>query len=760
MQRDRAGVPLFWELYFQTEPYEEISNTAPVDAFIDTILAYGDEPPPAVVAATGELDWRLLSSIDVMRVEWDKLRAHLTHLDALNAFLLFPSTAVLCFGIAAHQKRFDLLSQHVPKEDLDESLPVSFGELDPIRVRIIGFEPLVGIRSIKTNSINQFIAVRGTVIRTGNISPLMVSMNFVCAKCEAAYTQFFQDGKYTVPTRCFTRNCRSRAFDPVYSSAKSRDSQTLKIQELMSDSLMDAGRVPRAIECELTDDMVDFCRPGDVVVVCGIVRSVSTEVQKKSKGMDARAMYSLHVEANSLSSDRQWTSMNASSSGRPDLQLIRAIIDEGPQRIFPLVANSICPSIYGHELVKAGIALTLFGGVRRFAEDTNRVAIRGDPHLFIVGDPGLGKSQMLTAAAQIAPRGVYVCGGYTTSAGLTVTLHKEQGSNDFSIEAGALVLGDKGICCIDEFDKMSQEHSALLEAMEQQNISIAKAGIICTLPCRTSVIAAANPVGGHYDRSKTVAENLKVAPAVLSRFDLIFILLDKPDEELDELLSDHVMAIHTNGGRSRGTSSRMRSARLESEYAEDSLENRLRVNPHDFDHLPSHCLRKYIAYAREYCHPELSDGAIEILKEFYLSLREKHKSVDSTPITTRQLESLIRLSEARARMELRQIVTAEDARDVVEIMKASLYQTVEDQFGNIDFRRTTGMSVGNAMRKMYSILLRRVSSDGYEFTVEDMRKIKDEHNIVVTGSFLDFIDKMNNNNYLLKKGGGRYKVVT
>ena len=191
----------------------------------------------------------------------------------------------------------------------------------------------------------------------------------------------------------------------------------------------------------------------------------------------------------------------------------------------------------------AGLSLALFGGVQKWAADKDRIAVRGDTHCLIVGDPGLGKSQMLQAVASISPRGVYVCGSYSTTSGLTVTLLRE-GSGDNVLEAGALVLADQGCCCIDEFDKMGHEHQSLLEAMEQQSISIAKAGIICSLPARTSVIAAANPVGGHYNKAKTVAENLKLSPAVLSRFDLIFILIDRPDEALDKLLSEHVMALH------------------------------------------------------------------------------------------------------------------------------------------------------------------------------------------------------------------------
>jgi DNA helicase MCM8 len=349
-----------------------------------------------------------------------------------------------------------------------------------------------------------------------------------------------------------------------------------------------------------------------------------------------------------------------------------------------LIVNSFSPAIFGHEMVKAGILFALFGGRRRSKTALDRTAIRSDPHVLVVGDPGLGKSQMLSAAVKVAPRGVYVCGSSGVSTGgLTVTLVRGSGS-DFALEAGALVLGDQGCCCIDEFDKMTTDHNALLEAMEQQSISIAKAGIICTLPARTSVIAAANPVGGHYNMSKTVSENLKMNTALLSRFDLIFILMDKPDGEMDQYLSRHVMALHSGNteglpafrpGQSQdfdedstqpSQSQRRRGVKSEMDRP---LSERLRMtNDDNMELIPLPLLRKYIAYARKYVHPRLSPEAAATLQDFYLMMRAKHRSPDGTPVTTRQLESMIRMTEAKARMELREVVTRRDAMDVIEIM--------------------------------------------------------------------------------------------
>lgn len=220
------------------------------------------------------------------------------------------------------------------------------------------------------------------------------------------------------------------------------------------------------------------------------------------------------------------------------------------------------------------------------------------------------------SAVKLAPRGVYVCGNATTTAGLTVTICKDSETGDTALEAGALVLGDQGVCCIDEFDKM-KEHHALLEAMEQQSISVAKSGIVCSLPARTSIIAAANPVGGHYNKQKTVSENLKMNGALLSRFDLVFILLDVADENMDAFLSDHIMKIHS------GTLTTGAKRVVQRQTESCSLLERLRIfSNEEIDPIPPSLLRKYISYARTYSKPKLTKEAAELLQNFYMQLRK------------------------------------------------------------------------------------------------------------------------------------------
>ncbi|KAJ2807192.1 DNA replication licensing factor mcm8 [Coemansia furcata] len=375
---------------------------------------------------------------------------------------------------------------------------------------------------------------------------------------------------------------------------------------------------------------------------------------------------------------------------------------------------------------------------------------------------------MLTAVGQIAPRGVYVCGtSGVSSSGLTVTLVKEAGSGDFALEAGALVLSDMGCCAIDEFDKVSSEHSSLLEAMEQQSISIAKGGLVCSLPARASVIAAANPAGGHYNKAKTVAENLKINSALLSRFDLIFILLDRPNADMDRFLSEHVMALHS-GTKSDNSGAHIAAAAAAGDSSggdsSTSIRQWLRLQPGEqIDAIPPALLRKYVAYARKYVHPRLSPDATKKLKQFYLELRQGHRAIDSTPITTRQLEALVRLAEARARAELREVVTENDAENVIEIMKYSLFQTYEDEEGMLDFGRSqmgTGTSRTNDIKRFVE-RLHKISEETYNnmFTYDMLLRTATEMNLRFS-NFQDVIDKLNNQSYLIKKGPRSYQLMT
>jgi len=524
------------------------------------------------------------------------------------------------------------------------------------------------------------------------------------------------------------------------------------------------------VDCELTEDLCDSCQPGDIVKLSGVVKVVSSEeaAGKRSKN---KSMYLLYIATLGITNPRAKGSRTGNIGIEftyNDYALIQEIHSSGDQ-IFKLLVHSLCPSIYGHDLVKAGLLLGLFGGTSK--SQNAALPVRGDPHILVVGDPGLGKSQMLTAACNVAPRGVFVTGNTTTTSGLTVTLTRESG-NDFALEAGALVLADQGCCCIDEFDKMSGQHQALLEAMEQQSISVAKAGVVCSMPARTAILAAANPVGGHYNKAKTVAENLKLGPALLSRFDLVFILIDRPDETQDGLLSEHVMTLHSKdySPKAKKTqitqrfNNRLRPTTA-SQVAGQSLSDRLVTAPGEMvDPVPPQCLKKYIAYARRYVQPKLTPPAAKVLQTFYLELRAQHQTADSTPITTRQLESMVRLTEARAKLELREEAGEQDAADVVEIMKSSMVDTFSDQIGVLDFSRSqmgSGMSSRGAAKKFIQALQRQADRlQKNVFTVDEMKTIANMVNISVPGSFMDFVFSLNNQGFLIKKSPKIYQLLT
>eukprot|EP00762_Andalucia_godoyi_P000658 ANDGO_05253.mRNA.1 putative DNA helicase MCM8 len=689
-----------------------------------------------------------------------------------------PEKMLTCLGISIY------MTYYIQLGDL------WFDTFPKVNARIHNLPQLMPLRNIRTAIVGRLVALKGTVVRTSVVKPVIVSVQYVCEKCSAKQRFWFPDGKCVLPKKCSTPRCKSRAFSPERSSALTEDWQKLRIQEIMDDDQTEAGRIPRSIECELRGDLVDSCVPGDQVTVCGIVKAILAQHEGKSN----RSVYQLYIDAvsvvNQKSSSQQHQSSSSGSAidqfSPQDLAAIREL--QRQPDLFRILVHSLCPTIYGHDIVKAGLVLTLFGACRSSEDqDPRKMSVRGDPHLLIVGDPGLGKSNLLKAATQVSPRSVYVCGNTATTTGLTVTVVKDSITGDFSLEAGALVLADQGICCIDEFDKMACEHSALLEAMEQQSISIAKAGMCCSLPSRCSVIAAANPTGGHYNRSKTVAENIKLPSPLLSRFDLIFILLDRPDENHDRLLSEHVMRIHgakmvrtsvhpsstRNGPTFRQTqaladvmsltSSSMNSVPDFSSISSASLAESLRLRPHEsINRLSQISFRKLLTYARKFVHPMLSPEASCILQTFYLSLRKK-QTADGAPITTRQLEALVRLAKARARAELRDVVTEEDASDVILVMRDSFYDTVVDEFGNIDFERPSrgGSSKAKDVTRVVAALNRESQrKNSSVFHISEIKDLVVNRLRVQSLTFEDFMDYLNMNNYVLKKGNGMYKLQT
>ncbi|PWA22510.1 hypothetical protein CCH79_00017324 [Gambusia affinis] len=685
-----------------------------------------------------------------------------------------PDVMLNCLGVAIHQVlTADLEKQAAELQD--EELPVATPiiNIPHISVRycppyragssltvpaepLYNYEPLTPLRTLRASVFGRMVCVRGTVVRVSNIRPQCTRMAFKCQTCASTLTLPLQHGKYATPTKCIQPGCLTRSFIPLRSSpsTKTVDWQIIKVQELMGGEQRETGRIPRTVECHLTSDLCDSCVPGDAVTVTGIVRVINDGQLSKCGGEGSGGSREDRTGGEEFS--------------LKELYAIQEI--QSQPNLLRLIVHSLCPAIFGHLLVKAALALALFGG-RQKHTDKSSVPVRGDPHILVVGDPGLGKSQMLQAVCNVAPRGIYVCGNSTSTTGLTVSLSRDSGAGDYALEAGALVLADQGtqsLCCIDEFDKLGSQQQALLEAMEQQSVSLAKAGIVSSLPARTSVVAAANPVGGHYNRGKTVSENLKMGSALLSRFDVVFLLLDIPDESHDRRLSEHVMANRAGKGRiSSATVTRTSNDPETSillQHAALPLSERLQFPANEsVDVIPTCLLRKYISYARQYVRPTLSPEAAKTLQDFYLSLRSQAHSADATPITTRQLESLIRLTEARAKLELRELATQSDAEDVVEIMKHSLADTYSDGLGNLDFERSqlgSGMSQRGAAKRLVNALHSHAQrTNQKQFDLQTIRSVADKMNIKVM-DFQGLLSSLNEQGFLLKKGPKLYQLQT
>ncbi|XP_051935358.1 DNA helicase MCM8-like [Hippocampus zosterae] len=692
-----------------------------------------------------------------------------------------PEMIFNCLGVAIHQVlTVDLEKQaaELPGDELPVTAPII--SIPRISARLYNYEPLTPLRTLRASVFGCLVCVRGTVVRVSNIRPRCTRLAFQCLSCSSTLSLPLHHGKYATPDKCTQLDCRSRAFSARRSSPLTHtvDWQIIKVQELVCGEQREAGRIPRTVECHLTADLCDSCVPGDTVTVTGIVRVTNDGTSRWNKD---QCMFLLYIEATSVSNTKGQQSKcggAGSSGGSPEdrsggeefsLKELYAIQEiQSQPDLLRLIVHSLCPAIYGHLLVKAALVLVLFGG-RQKHTGKNSVPVRGDPHVLMVGDPGLGKSQMLQAVCNVAPRGIYVCGNSTSTAGLTVSLYRDPGSGDYALEAGALVLADQGLCCIDEFDKLGSQQQALLEAMEQQSVSLAKAGIVSSLPARTSVVAAANPIGGHYNRRKTVSENLKMGSPLLSRFDVVFLLLDVPDESHDRRLSEHIMANRAGAGKTasaqvvRGDKSDGETSIL-LERADMPLSERLQIRAGEAtEPIPAVLLRKYITYARHYVHPTLSAEAAQTLQNFYLSLRSQSRAADTTPITTRQLESLIRLTEARARLELSETATGSHAEDVVEIMKHSLVDTYSDGLGNLDFERSqlgAGMSQRGAAKRLIGALHAHAQQTNQkQFDLQTIRSVAERLNIKVM-DFEGLVSSLNEQGFLLKKGAKLYQLQT
>jgi len=505
-------------------------------------------------------------------------------------------------------------------------------EAQTLSVRIVKLLEAAQLRKLGSNHIGKLVMVEGIVVRSTSVRPMVMQAAFKCKRC-GEMTPVNQTGQFVkAPFACSNPSCAAKGpFDFIQEESTFIDSQDLRIQERPED--LPPGQLPRTLNAKLIGtEVVDVARPGDHISIVGIVRAFSTA---GPGGVGKLRTFMLYLDVNSIEvlGKEPETALPTPEEEEKILELAK------DPWIHRKIVTSIAPSIYGYEHIKEAIMYLLFGGVEKSLPD---ITIRGEINSLLVGDPGTAKSQLLQYVARIAPRGLYTSGRGTTAAGLTAAVIRDKGGG-MNLEAGALVLADKGIACIDEMDKMRPEDRvAIHEAMEQHTVSIAKGGIVATLNARTAILAASNPSLGRYESHRTVAENISLPVTILSRFDLIFVLRDVPNKESDGKMSAHILEIHRKG-----------LSPIEPPISPDLL-------------------RKYITYAKG-VRPTLTPEAVQRLNDFYLAMRSASESEGSpVAITARQLESLVRVAEAHARSALRKEVKAEDAEAAIAIMKRSL----------------------------------------------------------------------------------------
>jgi len=539
---------------------------------------------------------------------------------------------------------------HAIKNILEERFPDYAKKIaDDIRVRIANYPIQRSLRQINAEVIGRMTSVSGMVVRSSEVKPLAKNVVYKCAAGHLTEVPLERGLNIYTPSKCSQEKCANRDLRIDPEQSKFIDFQIVRLQELPED--LPPGQLPHYVDVTIKQDLVDNARPGDRIILTGIVR---IEQEQITGTRIHSGLHRLRIEGNNIEFLGGRGTKNSRRSEReeisPEEEKIIKSLAKNPD-IYERLVNSFAPHIQGHSLIKESILLLIVGATQRILQDGTKV--RGDINVFLVGDPGTAKSEMLKFCARIAPRGLYTSGRGSTAAGLTAAVVRDK-TGIMMLEAGAVVLGDQGLVAIDEFDKMKPEdRSALHEVMEQQSASIAKGGIVATLNARTSILAAANPMYGKYDPFKNITENVALPIPLLTRFDLIFVVRDIPSKERDRNIAQHIIGLH------KKTTSDTRSLI-------------------DID-----IFTKYLAYCKK-SDPSLTPEAEEKILDYYMKMRNV-ESEEMITFTPRQLGGLIRLATARARLLMKDQVDGEDADRAIFLIQSMLEDAgVDVNTGKVD----------------------------------------------------------------------------
>ncbi|XP_065569398.1 DNA replication licensing factor mcm2-like [Artemia franciscana] len=525
-----------------------------------------------------------------------------------------------------------------------------------IHVRIADLPLIEEIRSLRQLHLNQLIRTVGVVSSATNVLPQMSLVKYDCNKCSFVLGPYVQTQNTEIKVGSCPECQSNGPFTVNMEQTIYKNYQRITIQE--SPSQVSAGRLPRSKDAILLGDLCDVCKPGDEIELTGVYTNSYDGSLNTSQGFP---VFATVLIANHIA--KKDASAAAKQMTDDDVKTIVALSKD--RRIAERIISSIGPSIYGHEDIKRALALALFGGEAKNPGQKHRV--RGDLNILLCGDPGTAKSQFLKCVQAIAPRAVFTTGQGASAVGLTAYVQRSPVTKEWTLEAGALVLADRGVCLIDEFDKMNDaDRTSIHEAMEQQSISISKAGIVTSLQARCSVIAAANPLGGRYDPSMTFSENVDLTEPILSRFDVLCVVRDQVDPVQDERLAKFVVDSHIRHHPANRENE-------DSQISEQALNNG--TNMAGVEKIPLDLLKKYIIYARERVHPKLHQIDQDKIAKMYSELRRESMATGSIPITVRHIESMIRLSEAHARMHLRDYVHEDDVNMAIRVMLESFIDT-------------------------------------------------------------------------------------